>query len=1000
MAEPQSPSPHQPPALESRRHVAVLFTDLSDSTYLSAAMEAETYAAMLGEVRQAFHAAVESRGGVVNQFQGDGLQALFGHPEPSEHDGCHAAEAALQIHAFVRSLRVRYGPDGGGRLSVHSGMHAGQTLVRPGDSVAGRIELFGAVPAIAKHLSDIAVADEILASDETLGPAAHLFDTGPPTQVTLKGRDAPLMVRQILARSLRRTRFEAQTQRGLVPFVGRQAELVRLGTLLGQALAEGPRWVVISASAGTGKTRLSEQFLMQAAQRGCTVLRGACEAELSAEPLQPVRQMLRSLLKIPLQAPPAAVARAVQTGLAGIDAALSERHAELLQALSLAPPGAQAPPRLPAERTMQALREVLGALARRGPLVLFVDDWQWADDATRQLMHDVVGGGQPLLVLATARPGLPGDIDSTGSERLELGPFSDAEALATVAELLPAADPFLAQQIVRQAGGNPLFVEELCHFMAHEPNPASLGPLQGGPAWLETLIAARVARLPAAQRQVLDMAAVVGTQVPVWLLERLAGCDAAHPSVAALASQDLLFPSEDAGVLRFKHGITRDVVYGALGLQARRQAHRQVVALLAEPGDAAAEAQACEALAYHCSGAGDFARAARCAALAGDKAMAASSIDRAKAQYRAALELMERLEPSPELYQAWRSVVRRLGLATVFDASRTDARWFERAAVLARDQSDTPGLAFAHYWRAYVSYALGEAQAAVVHGAAARQAAEAAADPRLLTQVFALQGQALAACGDAARAEPLLADALQRLQQAQSPQQRPAPGLAFSLACHASLLADAGRHEEAHAGFVQALLVLPGPGHEVEGSVLCLRANVWLWQGRWAEAAADAAAAERVAERVRSLYLLGMGRALGAWAAYCMAGGAAQAAAAGTAAAEALRALQDATSWLIARDKRLFISLNHGRLAQALGAAGQQAQARQQAALALRRWRAGDPFGVPMAMRAMARLAAAAGQPALARRRLALAELVARRRQAGHELQANRACWDELGLAV
>ncbi len=974
-------------AAESRQHIAVLFTDLSDSTHLSGAMEAETYATMLDDVRRAFHVAVEPRGGVVNQYQGDGLQALFGYPEPTEHDGRRAAEAALEMHALVRALRLRYGSEGAGALSVHSGLHSGQALVRPGDSVAGRIELFGPAPGLAKHLSDSAEADEILVSDETLGPAAQLFNTGLPRSVLLKGRSEPLVVRSILSRNSRRTRSEGHSQRGLVSFVGREADLARLDALLADVLQGQLRFGLISAPAGLGKTRLAEEFLRRAARRGCTVLRGCCDTELSAEPLQPFLQMLRAQLQITPDATTAEMLRAIDAGLAALDPALTTYQAELLQALSVGPQDS-ATARLPAEHTMRALHEVIAALARRGPLALFIDDWQWADDATRQLLYSLRDSGLPLLLLAAERALLPGELDTSVAEHIVLAPFDQNEALATVAELLPTADPFVAGQIMRQAGGNPLFIEELCHFAARSGQPAALLPTQGGPAWLETLIASRVARLPAEQRRVIDAAAVIGTQVPAWLLEGLTGCAADHPCVTSLAAQDLLFPAEEAGLLRFKHGITRDVVYGAIGLHARRAAHGQAAALLAEAGDAAAEAQACEALAYHCSGAGEYARAARCAAMAGDKAMLASSIDRAKAQYRAALELMDRLPPSPEQYQAWRSVVRKLGMASVFDPHRTDLQWFERAAALAEDHGDRSGLAFACYWRAYVSYALGESRAAVEFGSAALAATEAAGDSRLAYQVRMLQGQALAACGESAAAEALLSEALAPTVPGQRPGERPTPGMAFTLACRASVLGDRGRFDEAHAGFAHALEALPGPGHEVEGSVLCLRSNVHLWQGRWEDASADAAAAHGVAERVRSLYLLAMSRALGAWADWQT----------GQPPLKAIQSLSDATAWLIARDKLLYISLNHGRLVEALVAAGEHAAARQHAALALKRLRGRDPLGTPIAMRALAQVAMARGQRALALRRLALADRVACLRDSVHEHDANLRCRTELGL--
>lgn len=976
-----SSAPSDPDSGRARHLVVVLFIDLSDSTRLSATMEAETYATMLDEVRLAFRNAVAARGGTVNQYQGDGLQALFGHPRPGEDDGRHAVEAALEVHAAVRALRERYRGDGAGALSVHTGIHAGMALARLGDNVAGLVELFGAAPGIAKHLSDIAEADEILVSDETLGPQGHLFETAAARSVLLKGREAPLPVRRILARSSLRTRFEAHSQRGLIPYVGRARELAGLHRRLAQAAAGRSVFVLLRGPAGLGKTRLAEEFLARAGAAGARVLRGYCDGEVSAQALQPLLQMLRGSLGLGPDATPAAVLQAVDAAGRRFGERADALRETLLHLLSAAPPAASPPS---AASIFAALRRVLAADAERTPRLWFIDDWHWADDATRQLVHALADDATGLMVLVAARAGGPDDMHPDVADVVELAPLDLGESLATVRELLPAADPFVAEAIVRQAGGNPLFIEELCHFVATAADVDPAQPVQGGPAWLQTLIASRVARLPPAQRQLLETAAILGATVPCTLLERLTGRAGDDPDLRALAAQDLLFPADEPGLLRFKHGITRDVVYHGIGLQVRRDTHRRAAAALAPEGDAGAQMLSCEALAYHCSGSADPVRAAHFMAMAGDKAMAASSIDRAKAQYRSALQQLDRLPPAPERYLQWRSVVRRMGLASVFDPTRAELALFRRAITLAAEHADASGMAYAHYWLAYAHYALGEIAPALQHGQAALAQAEGCADTRLHTQVRMLLGQALVAAGQAAAGAARLAEALAPLLRAGAPGSgaRPMPAMAYSLACLACALADQGLDDEAEARFSLALASMPGPGHEVEGSVLLLRANARLGQQRWDEAAADAAAAQRVAERVRSLYLLAMGRALAAWADWQR-----------TRDPRALETLAQSTDWLLARDKRLFVSLNHGRLAEALAGLGRIEAARRQAAAALRRTRQQDPLGAAAALRALARL-----DPPLAARRLAWADRVAAARGCVREQQANAACRAELGL--
>ncbi len=986
-----NPPIEPPPERDSRQRLTVLFTDLSDSTQLSQAMEAEDYAEMLDELRRVFREEVAAHHGAVNQYQGDGLQAVFGYPQTRETDGLHAAETAVAVHRRVRGLRQRYAALGAPELSVHTGIHGGLALARLGDGVGGRLELYGTVPGLAKHLSDVAERDDILVSEETLGPDHFLFDSDARRLVQLKGKDSPVVIRRLLSRTALRTRFEAHVRRGLVPFVGRAPEMARLESALRELAQRRSATIAIRAEPGTGKTRLIEEFLARMTPGLCTVLRGFCEAELSTEPLQPIVQMLRRHLELLPGMDAQAATQLIRQRLGAGDKLLAEQTADLLRLLgvSAAPDASDgasaaqaASPSVPLSlgRSAALLIRLIEALIQGKPLLVFIDDWQWADDATRQFALALRDRQDlPMLAVLAMRPSQDDMAAVRDVELIDLKPLSSEETESAISQLLPSADPFLVQTILGQAGGNPLFVEELCHSLANAATGPGPAIAAGGSAWLESLISSRAARLSHEQERVLAAAAVIGNRVPEAWLQALCGCDTQHPLVLSLAQADLLFPEATGTDLRFKHGITREVVYASIGLQRRRSLHRQMAAVLALDPQASPAA-----LAYHHAGAGQHSEAADCAQKAGDRAMAIGALDRSRAFYRLALEMLERQPASPAFYPSWRSVLRRLGMTCVFDPARADVAHFRQGVQRALENNDKPGLAYANYWLAYILYSLGDSREAVRLCQQAAESAQEIGDSWLIAQASATLGQALAATSDYVKALDMLTPRVPAVLTYQGRQQR-SPGLAYSLTCKASTLGDMGRFDEAMACFDDALAAVPSRGHPVEGSVLCWRSAVHLWQAQWELALQDALAAEHVARRVRSLYHFGMSRGLGAYASWQLGHG-----------DKALRQLDHATRWLQSHDKGLFISLLHGWLADAHATRGQAHAVRQHALRALLRTRQGDWFGAAMAGRALARTAAARGDSSSAWRHLRTAQRAARVRQSPHEQMHNALCVAEL----
>ncbi|MDM0108650.1 AAA family ATPase [Variovorax sp. J22R24] len=917
-----------------RRYLTLLFADLSQSTELAEIMETEHYAAVLGALRKIYRDTISLHGGMVVRVQGDGLLAMFGYPVTREDDGRGAVAAALEMHQQIRELRSVL--PAGRTLCLHTGIHAGLTLLSTGDVELGRFELLGPVPNVAARLSDAAGPHEILVSEETLGPASRFFVTGPPQLLKIKGRAAPVLVYRVDARASVAESLAATARHGATAFVGRRAELALLERAMDDATAGRVRSVAVAGPPGLGKTRLVEHFLRRVVQRGCTVLRGYCESELGAEPLQPFHHMVQSV-------------------------------------------AGEAPPNTP-----DSYAALFARMAEQQPLLLFVDDWQWADDASHQVLVALRkrSGGRLLIVLST-RVVAASDAPTAADHTLTLMPLSDAESLQVIAAWLPRADPFVAEEICRHANGNPLFLEELCHSAARGDAGRSLGRVQGGAGWLNRLVESRVQHLPPAQIELVRVAAVIGNVIPAWLLERISGQRADGPMQLGLAEQDFIFPGERAGTLRFKHGLTRDIIYESVGLALRQELHLRIAEAMQRQSTDDAEDEAIESLALHFDAGGDAGQAAHYAELAGDKALEASALDRARALYRMALAALDRLPQSPSLALRWVSIAQSLGRVTVFDPVRSEVALHERAVDLAERYGDAATVARARHWLAYSTYSLGDVRASIAQGEQALAEAREAGNEKLAVQIVAALGEAHCAVAQYDRAAELLDEAIAVKERHRDGRELNV-GLAFSLVCRGALLGDRGLFAQADQSFDEARACIAGVTHVIGASVHGWRSAVLLWQGRWVEAREAADESGRIAEATRSLTQLSVARAMSAYADWML-----------TRRPELLQIIVDVTAWLDPRGSGLFRSLNHGWLAEGMMRLGRRDEARHYAARALLRGRLGDFLGTAMSYRALAR-AAAAQRPERVPHYLGKAMKIARTRDSAHEVAVTQLCTAEI----
>ncbi len=975
--------------LERRCHVTLLFSDLCNYTALSEACDPEEIATLRRQVQQIARQVIGKHGGAINQFVGDGMLAVFGFPQPVEDGGRRAVEAALELHELTRGLTWESELPPDFRVQLHTGVHSGMVFFRQGDPLHGRYELTGDAVNTAARLCSSAGGDEVLVSESALLGLEPFFTVGAVEPLSLKGKQRPVPAYRVLGRSDVETRFQARSRRGLTPFVGRIRELGQLEDAVNRAASGRGVTLSLVGDAGMGKTRLLDELRRRLASAGLRVQRGSCESYGGVAPLRPFLQMARELFAESAPGPLTAVD--VERSLTAIDESLSVHVRAFLHLLSLEPwPAAVSPDELQLA-VIAAVTDLLLALGKHRPLLLIVDDWQWSDDASTQVLgrlsraiHD-----RPITVVVGSRSIADDDPVLGQLPQIRLMPFSQEEALAAVQALATSTlPPAQAISLHQRSGGNPLYLEELCRSLS--AGSEILDEVSAGavPSTIHGLIHARIERLEPEQAELLRVASVIGNEFPLWLLSEVCASDPA-PLLVAVAGSGLVDEAESAGVFRFKHGITREVVYESVRMRERRRLHGEVARALERRFEGVALAEQYEVLASHYAGSLEYRKAADFAELAGDKAAGSSALDRAHAQYAAAMAHLDQLSTTPEMRKRWLRVVAKWSGACVFRPDRSQLDVLARCAKYAEELEDYDALAHTEYWQGWIHYAIGEQPLAVEHSERALGMADRAQNQRLAAQLLSNIGQSHAAAGAYEQALSFLERGIElKRQHATQRGRRALPvGFVYALGCKALVHADRGDFQTAYAHLNEALEEVQGSGHAIEGSLLCQLGMTQIWQGRWQEALDTAARGRATGERVNGPYVRAICQTVGGYARWVLGRS-----------DTGLDELSRSVQWLEQRDVRLYLSFGYCHLADALLQAGEVERAKNVAERALERAELSDPIGAAMARRTLARAEANEGRRDEALMHCERALVSAKERDSAREQALTWLCLGELEL--
>ncbi|HKZ06248.1 MAG TPA: AAA family ATPase, partial [Methylomirabilota bacterium] len=635
-----------------RKPVTVLFCDLVNSTALAERLGPDRMHTLLSRFFETALAEVHRYEGTVNQFLGDGFMALFGAPLAHEDHARRAVLAALDIRRALDARPIALDSGEGVRLVLRMGLHTGFVVVGAiGDNLRMDYTAVGDTTHLAARLQQAAEPGRILVSDATARLVEGYAALTPRGPMALRGRAEPLVVHELTGRGARRSPLDADGGRALSRFVGREREMAVLTELLGQVCAGRGQVVGVVGEPGTGKSRLGLELRRAVDEHGVTLLEGRCLSYGAAIPYLPVLDLLRAACGIADTDAPDAMAAAVRAALGAAGLADAEREVFLLHLLGVKSEGdplVGLGADIIMARTFDALRELLLGMARRRPLVLFVEDLHWIDQTSEAFLASLGDrlAAAPMLLFTTYRPGYrPPWLDRSYATQLALRPLGPSESLAILRGLLPevAATEPLAALILDKAEGNPFFLEELARVVREQ------GGARSGldvPDTVHGVLTARIDRLPETPKRVVQTASVLGREFSLRLLQAV---DEAGPSadlrsaLAELARLEFVYERVEGGesVYVFKHALTQDVARATLVAPRRRALHRRAAdALLAlEPGRAR---ELAPVLAYHYGEAEAWEPAARHARVAADAARLAFANAEALLHYDQAIAATER----------------------------------------------------------------------------------------------------------------------------------------------------------------------------------------------------------------------------------------------------------------------------------------------------------------------------------------------------------------------
>ena len=590
----QAPDPEK---LEGeRKTVTALFADIKGSMDLIEDLDPEEARAIVDPALKLMMDAVHRYDGYIVQSTGDGVFALFGAPVAHEDHPQRALYAALRMHEELKRYSDRIRAEGRLPIQVRVGVNTGEVVVRSIKTGHAHTEYtpIGHSTSLASRMQALAPIGSIAATEQVrkLCEGYFVFKALGPTKV--KGVSEPVNVYEVTGLGPLRTRLQRSASRGYTKFVGRQREMEAMRAAAEQAKAGHGQIVAAMADAGVGKSRLLFEF-RATSESGWMVLETLSVSHGKASAYLPVIELLHDYFGIDAGDDSRKRREKVNGKIVTLDPALEDSRPYLFGLLGIVEgedPLAQMDGQVKKRRTLEAIKRILLRESLNQPLMVIFEDLHWIDGETQEflnLLADSIGTAK-ILLLVNYRPEYFHQWGSkTYYTQLRLDPLGKESAGEMLSALLGDSVELapLTRLIIEKTEGNPLFMEEIVQALVEDGSLRRNGSVKLArpveqlrlPPTVQAILASRIDRLPAAEKDLLQTLAVIGKEFPLSLAREVVkkSDDELGQMLSDLQLAEFIYEQPALGDVEytFKHALTQEVALGSLLNERQKVLHER-----------------------------------------------------------------------------------------------------------------------------------------------------------------------------------------------------------------------------------------------------------------------------------------------------------------------------------------------------------------------------------------------------------------------------------------